>query len=41
MSDLPDYHCPECDDIDCLHCYCVIGTNCESCQNFIKGETNG
>ena len=38
MSDLPDYHCPDCDDPDCLHCYCVEGTDCKPCAEFAKVE---
>jgi len=38
VSNLPDYHCPECYDVDCLHCFCVEGTDCKSCAEFVEGE---
>ena len=37
-ASLPDYHCPDCDDLDCLHCCRVKPRDCEYCKEFIKGE---
>lgn len=38
VGELPQYHCPDCDDYDCLHCYCVNEPNCNACNDFKKGE---
>ena len=37
-ASLRSYHCPECDDTECLHCFCVEETNCKSCIEFANGE---